>query len=108
MVSLHPFHIWTDCSFVQHTDFFKYLLQHNPIFHASATPAYSNIAFQLLAYALEHMTNKSFSAMVLDDIFRPLNMTHSSYSQPQNTTFGVIPINESTSQWSVSLGDEAP
>lgn len=46
--------------------------------------------------------------MVSDDIFKSLNMTHSSYSQPPDTTFGLIPINESASGWSVPQGDESP
>ena len=89
-------------------DFFRSLLEHHPIFHASTTPAYSNTAFQLLAYALETITNKPYSQMLSDDIFKPLNMTHSSYSQPANTTFAVIPFNESASDWSFDLGTDSP
>ena len=46
--------------------------------------------------------------MVSDDVFKSLNMTHSSYSQTPDTRFGEIPINESASGWSVPQGDESP
>ena len=93
---------------MRHLAFFKYLLLHHANIHASATSAYNNIAFQLLAYALEKVTNKTFPNMVSNDIFKTLNMTHSSYSQPADETFGVIPFDETPSYWSFPMGDEAP
>lgn len=46
--------------------------------------------------------------MISDDIFKPLDMMHSSYSEPPDTTLGVIPISETASWWSSPEGDESP
>lgn len=79
-------------------------LQEAPVQAPFVTPIYSNGAYQLLAYALQAITNRSISEMVTRDVFGPLNMGDSSYAL-ENGTAGIIPLNTSRSGWSLPLGD---
>ncbi|MCJ1437888.1 hypothetical protein MMC27_007275 [Xylographa pallens] len=88
--------------------FLNYLVKQHPAFPTSTTPIYSNIAFQILAYALENITNSTFESMFNDGIVQPLNLTHTTYTQPQNDSYSVIPSNPTTSWYNVNFGDEGP
>lgn len=68
---------------------------------------FSNAAFQILSYALENITGRTFKSILADDIFRPLKMTSSSLSTPPTTSQAVVPGDETATGWSVDLGDEA-
>jgi hypothetical protein len=73
-------------------------------FHA---PTYSNLAFQLLAYALENITSTPFDELVnatLSDL--PLNSTY--LNVPPTPDNAVIPINDTTSWYSADLGPLGP
>ncbi|KAK8088286.1 beta-lactamase/transpeptidase-like protein [Apiospora hydei] len=61
-----------------------------PSFAPWKTPAYSNIAFQLLAYALEKMTGRPFLTSLTE------------------RRVGVIPRNISQTGWRAYIGDESP
>lgn len=73
----------------------------------SWTPMYSNAAIQILSYALEAITNTTYSTLLSKHILDPLKMTHSSVTAPQAKE-GIIPFNESYSDWDLPAGDEAP
>lgn len=89
--------------------FFHYLLLQHPAFPTAHSPAYSNIAYLILSYALEAITGKDFATMVQSDILTPLNLTHSSYDTPNTTANGVIPTgNATTAGWSEELGVDNP
>lgn len=78
-----------------------------PAFASGETPAYSNIAFQIFSYALEGITGKSFQSSVEDGVLKPLNLSSTFYTTP-NDTLGVIPGSWKDTQWAVQLGEETP
>ncbi|KAJ7588077.1 beta-lactamase/transpeptidase-like protein [Mycena floridula] len=89
-------------------DLLKGLAGRRPVLAPFTTATYSNVAFQLLGYALESITNKTFQSSVEDSFFKPLNMTSSSYTIPADESRGVIPVSIAASWWGVEIGDEAP
>ena len=82
-------------------------LQEAPLEAAFSVPIYSNGGYQILAYALEAITNRTMSDMLSNDVFCPLQMGESSYVL-ENGTAGVIPGSVATSGWSMPLGDAGP
>lgn len=89
-------------------EFFANFIQRAPVVLPGTTPIFSNAAFQILGYALEHITGKSFPSMLEDGILDPLGMTSSSLLAPEDYTDGVIPVDESTSGWAETIGDGSP
>ncbi len=71
-----------------------------------STPIYSNIAFQLLAYALETITQKPFSHSFEDNLVKALNLTRTSLKKPSNDSIGLIGAGNPF--WYFDMGDEAP
>ncbi|KAK4207241.1 beta-lactamase/transpeptidase-like protein [Rhypophila decipiens] len=71
----------------------------------SANPVYSNIAFALLGFVVEAVTNKPFSEYLHDEIFTPAGMTHSFAEKPDDS-LGFIPPNDEW--WNATLGFGAP
>ena len=89
--------------------FFKGFLDRHPVFAPSTTPIYSNVAFQILAYALENMTNnKSFGSILSKKILKPLHMDGTSISQPKNASVGAIPGNIPNTGWDLDVGEAMP
>ncbi|KAH8772939.1 beta-lactamase/transpeptidase-like protein [Hyaloscypha finlandica] len=76
-------------------------------FAPGETPAYSNVAFQILSYALETMTGRSYQTSLQDKLLKPLNLAHTFYTTP-NESVGVIPGNPSSTGWTNNLGEESP
>lgn len=77
--------------------------QSYPISPSYHTPAYSNMAFQLLGYAAENITGKPFARLIEERLLSPLNL---------NRTFLSIPLNDSNAivanGWTLEFGEEAP
>ncbi|KAI1100935.1 beta-lactamase/transpeptidase-like protein [Jackrogersella minutella] len=88
------------------TQFFEGIGKLPPSFAPFVTPAYSNIGYTLLGYALEQMTGKSFSQMVQDRVITPLGLKHTFYTAPEDS-LGVIPDPDKNS-WTFDLGNESP
>ncbi|KAK2740466.1 hypothetical protein FQN57_006093 [Myotisia sp. PD_48] len=81
----------------------------HPIYQAfSSSPAYSNTAFTLLAFALEKITGKSFEKVMDEEIVKPLGLTRTSLEHPIEDSWGVIPFNNSLAWWNISIGLESP
>jgi CubicO group peptidase (beta-lactamase class C family) len=62
----------------------EYLKQHIPgrIFPPGVTPAYSNYATTVAGYIVERVSGKEFSQYVVDNIYGPLGMSHTTFVQP--------------------------
>lgn len=62
----------------------QYLRTHIPrrIFPPGETTAYSNYATSLAGYIVERVSGQKFDQYVAKNIFEPLGMTHSSFTQP--------------------------
>lgn len=78
-----------------------------PSFGAFNTPAYSDITFQLLGYALEGIKGKSFQSMVEDGVLKPLGLNHTYYDTPPDSV-GLIPGSYKDTNWGFRLGDGSP
>ncbi|GAM38701.1 hypothetical protein TCE0_033r09643 [Talaromyces pinophilus] len=87
--------------------FFDGITQAHPMAPTSFTPIYSNAAIQILSYALEAITNKTYNALLEEYLFEPLGLNDSYYDVPADNV-GIIPGNASTSLWGLSAGDETP
>ena len=79
------------------------ILRKQPVFPAYQSPTYSNMAFQLLAYAIENITGQAFPAMVEDELLTPLGLTRTFLSVPSNDTDAVV-----VDGWAEDLGDLGP
>jgi len=79
------------------------VLDRRPITSTSRTPIYSNMAFQLLAYAVENITGQSFANLVHEYLLKPLNLERTLLDNPVNDTNAVV-----VDGWDLVLGDEAP
>jgi CubicO group peptidase (beta-lactamase class C family) len=71
------------------------------------TATYSNVAYQLLAYALENISGKKFADILNDRVIKPLNLTRTYYTTPPESV-GIIPGTIKDTYWDVSLGDANP
>ncbi|KAI1292978.1 beta-lactamase/transpeptidase-like protein [Xylaria venustula] len=78
-----------------------------PSFASSHTPAYSNLAYQLLAYALEAITMKNFAQMLETDVLLRLGLNHTYYLTAPPAKLGVIPPGNEIG-WNFSLGESSP
>ena len=65
----------------------EYLKTHIPgrIYPPGTVPAYSNYATALAGYIVERVSGRQFEDYVEENIFKPLNMTHSTFKQPVPT-----------------------
>ncbi|KAI1387977.1 beta-lactamase/transpeptidase-like protein [Hypoxylon trugodes] len=89
------------------TQFFTGLSKLPPSFSPYVTPAYSDIGYTLLGYALEQITGKSFRQMVEDRVIRPLGLNHTFYSTPRDA-LGIIPGGRYKTNWAFDMGNESP
>lgn len=89
-------------------DFFTGFVPRHPLAPSSSTPIYSNVAFQILAYALEEITGESYEDLLQHDIIDRLHLNHTTYSAP-SPALGVIPESGvNGSSWNLDIGDETP
>ncbi|GAB1314475.1 hypothetical protein MFIFM68171_04685 [Madurella fahalii] len=84
-------------------DAMQYVLQTWPLAQSYRTPNYSNMAFQLLAYAIENITRTPFPDLVTEVILKPLNLTRTFVFHPGNDTDAVV-----YDGWDIDFGDAAP
>ncbi|KAK2676807.1 Beta-lactamase-related [Fusarium oxysporum f. sp. vasinfectum] len=78
-----------------------------PITSTANTPVYSNVAYQILAYALEGMTRKPFKKSFQSSLLDPLSMKRTGLEAPKNKENAMIPENEQLSWWNVTTADAA-
>lgn len=62
----------------------QHLMAHMParIFPPGTTPAYSNYGAALAGYIVERVSGKPFNQYIEENIFKPLQMDHSTFVQP--------------------------
>ncbi|KAI1357944.1 beta-lactamase/transpeptidase-like protein [Xylaria arbuscula] len=87
--------------------FFQGLQKLPPSFAPFVTPAYSDIGYVLLGYALEKMTGWPFQQSFEDKLVKPLNLTRTFYSKPDDA-LGVIPGDRQKTTWAFNMGNESP
>ena len=90
-------------------EFFQSLTTLPPSYPADSTPGYSNIAYQILSYALEKLKGKTWFDILNEKVLQPLDLQHTFYSVPNNTReVGLSPGNYSETGWGNQLGEEGP
>ncbi|KAL7619718.1 hypothetical protein AAE478_010260 [Parahypoxylon ruwenzoriense] len=87
--------------------FFTGLANVPPSFAPSLTAGYSNMGYQILAYALEAITQRPFAAMLQEDVIDALALNRTFYRKPDDDTLGVIPQG-AEDNWSFSIGEASP
>jgi hypothetical protein len=87
-------------------DLLRAVKQQKPVFVPNQKSTYSNDAFGLLGLALEEATNQDYSDYITSAIFRPLNMTMSTFTTPPDD-HAVLPRGRS-SFWDVDEGVQRP
>jgi CubicO group peptidase (beta-lactamase class C family) len=70
-------------------DLGQYLKTHIParIYPPGAVPAYSNYATALAGYIVQRVSGRPFEEYIAENIFKPLNMAHSTFTQPLPAAF---------------------
>lgn len=88
--------------------FFEWFATRHPVFAPSTIPIYGNIAFQLLAYALENITGKSYSTLLEEKVLRPLGLSRTSTTPPLDESRCVIPGTPTSTLWDYNFGEVGP
>ena len=70
----------------------QYLKAHVPgrIYPPGTVPAYSNYATAVAGYIVERVSGRPFEQYVAENIFKPLNMSHSTFAQPLPADFAPL------------------
>ncbi|RMJ19119.1 hypothetical protein CDV36_001176 [Fusarium kuroshium] len=91
-------------------EFFQGITSRNALALTSTsnTPIYSNLAFQILGYVLEAMTNKTFEESLHSSLLEPLGLGRTSLEAPKNKSNAAIPGNETASWWDLTLAGASP
>ncbi|KAI0107674.1 beta-lactamase/transpeptidase-like protein [Hypoxylon sp. NC0597] len=89
------------------TQFFEGLKKLAPSFSPYVTPAYSDIGYTLLGYALEQMTGQSFGTVVQNRIIKPLGLNRTYYTTPRDS-LGIIPGDRYQTNWAFDMRNESP
>ncbi|KAI1373289.1 beta-lactamase/transpeptidase-like protein [Hypoxylon crocopeplum] len=84
--------------------FFKGISTFYPSVAPFQTPAYSNVAFQLLGYALETITGKTFEILMEESVIIPLGLNHTFLRAPGDS-LGVIPGDRVETGWAFDIGE---
>ncbi|RBQ72515.1 hypothetical protein FVER14953_01795 [Fusarium verticillioides] len=90
------------------TAFFDSIQNRHPVEAAFSTPIYSNIGYQIMAYALENITGTTYPDILSRQLILPLRLNSTSYAKPANTDSSIIPGNPSGSWYDVDTRDEGP
>ena len=77
----------------------------HPVFPTFYSPAYSNVAFNILGLALQNKTNASYGEALNKIFLNRLNLTHTGITKPHDS-LGAIP--EGASAWGRDLGKDNP
>jgi CubicO group peptidase (beta-lactamase class C family) len=81
--------------FCTRAQFFEDFPKRHLIYASWTAPMNSNVASQILSYALEKITGVAFDTSVNDCLFSPLKLTGSSWTVPTSNSPGIIPDDSS-------------
>ncbi|KAF2799534.1 beta-lactamase family protein-like protein [Melanomma pulvis-pyrius CBS 109.77] len=99
-----PCGAWPLCT---RQEFFEGLRIMYPSYPPWQTATYSDVAYQLLAYALESISGRRFVDILNDRIIKPLSLNRT-YYEGAPASVGIVPGTVEDMYWSVSLGDASP
>lgn len=76
-----------------------------PLFAPNQKSTYSNLGFDILGFVLSRVSNQTYEECIDTGIFKPLNMTRSTFATPSDSA-GVIPFEPH--YWDVDEGIQKP
>jgi len=79
------------------------ILSTHPVYAPYHQPIYSDMAYSLLAFALENITGTPFSTIFENALVEPLNLSSTSYNAPKDLSNSIIPINDTYATFTPSL-----
>lgn len=79
-----------------------------PVAPAYSQPAYSSLAFNLIALALSNVTGKSYRDMLDEKIVKPLGLKNTGVSPGDTRNAVVPPLNDMSQGWGGDYGLNAP
>ncbi|KAL4915402.1 beta-lactamase/transpeptidase-like protein [Aspergillus aurantiobrunneus] len=88
----------------ERAEFFAHSMYRHPIVPTSASPVYSNDAFQLLGYIIEEISGRPVKELMEERLMEHLNLSSSSYRKPADA-IGIIPAPENEPSWDVDMGE---
>ncbi|OAX84396.1 hypothetical protein ACJ72_01228 [Emergomyces africanus] len=88
-------------------DMFAEFINHHPVFAPFSTAIYSNVAFDIMSYAVEEFTGVAFEKSVERSVIDPLKLKRFSIQTPP-AVWGIIPFDPIISLWNASLGSGGP
>ncbi|KAF9880293.1 beta-lactamase [Colletotrichum karsti] len=77
-------------------DLFSALNKKPLVFKPHTTPIYSNLGISLLSLVVEAATNKTYDSVLTETILKPLGLTNTSSTGPDQDSWGFIPKDEPT------------
>ncbi|KAK5940394.1 hypothetical protein PMZ80_007814 [Knufia obscura] len=80
------------------------ILVSHPVYATYTEPVYSDMAYSLLALALENITGTPFPTLFQDNVVQALNLTSTSYEAPANHSTSIIPLNDTFAEFTPTLG----
>jgi len=86
--------------------FFEGFTKRHPVYAPATGAIYSNVAYQILAYAIENVTGVDFPTLVQKNLYKPLNLSKSSWGIPPKDNKTSVISNPAV--WALDLGDETP
>lgn len=79
------------------------ILVSHPVFNPEYQPVYSDMAYSLLALALENVTGSSFDNIFANKLIKPLGLTSTYTQAPTNLSNSIIPFNDTFATFTPSL-----
>lgn len=90
------------------SDFFSNNLLRGPNSAPFVTPIYANLPYQILAYALENITNTPFTDLFQTYLVERHNLKSTFFTVPTSTNASIIPGNQTTSFYNVDFAESSP
>jgi len=79
------------------------ILSSHPVYAPYHQPVYSDMAYSLLAFALENITGTPFPTIFENALIKPLSLSSTSYDAPKDLSNSIIPINDTYATFTPSL-----
>ena len=79
------------------------MLNTHPVYAPYHQPVYSDMAYSLLAFALENITGDSFPTIFENALVKPLSLSSTSYNSPRDLSNSIIPVNDTFAVFTPSL-----
>ncbi|KAI1877901.1 uncharacterized protein JN550_000083 [Neoarthrinium moseri] len=85
--------------------FFQGMLSSYPVAAPESRPVYSNIAFNLIVYAIQEQTGQNYTELLRDFVTTPLGLSNTMVSPGDDSKAVIPPVDNS---WGSDYGDNAP